>query len=206
MVYGDEKNNVRRGDEPHNKRKKEMKKIMIALAAGMLAVCANAATYKWYVDGINDPTTGAAASGLRGWCFVAATSKSGITTISVDDAIALINQGANGITALKSYALKTGKTSSGNLAPSAYDGGWGTGDTLTTYAIVFDIGDATPTTASKYIVSSTETITFANATTARTASGLNMSNSTWTAVAPEPTSGLLMLLGVAGLALKRKRA
>jgi hypothetical protein len=27
----------------------------------------------------------------------------------------------------------------------------------------------------------------------------------WTAV-PEPTSGLLMLLGVAGLALKRKRA
>ena len=28
---------------------------------------------------------------------------------------------------------------------------------------------------------------------------------TWTAV-PEPTSGLLLLLGVAGLALKRKRA
>ena len=30
-------------------------------------------------------------------------------------------------------------------------------------------------------------------------------NGTWTA-APEPTSGLLLLLGVAGLALKRKRA
>ena len=30
-------------------------------------------------------------------------------------------------------------------------------------------------------------------------------NGTWTAV-PEPTSGLLMLLGVAGLALKRKKA
>ena len=30
-------------------------------------------------------------------------------------------------------------------------------------------------------------------------------NATWTAV-PEPTSGLLMLLGLAGLALKRKRA
>ncbi len=32
-------------------------------------------------------------------------------------------------------------------------------------------------------------------------------NGTWTAAAiPEPTSGLLLLLGVAGLALKRKRA
>ena len=28
----------------------------------------------------------------------------------------------------------------------------------------------------------------------------------WTAVAPEPTSGMLLLLGVAGLALKRRRA
>ena len=183
-----------------------MKKLIIAFAAGVLAVCANAATYKWAVDGITDPSSGEASSGLRGWCFVAATSKSGITTISIDDAVALINQGANGITSLKTYALKTGKTSSGVLSPSAYDGGWGTGDTLTTYAIVFDVGDATPTGASKYIVSSTETITFANATTARTAAGLNMASSTWTAVAPEPTSGLLLLLGMAGLALKRKRA
>ena len=31
------------------------------------------------------------------------------------------------------------------------------------------------------------------------------SSATWTAV-PEPTSGLLMLLGMAGLALRRKRA
>lgn len=180
---------------------------MIAFAAGVFAVCANAATYKWSVSDIADPTTGEASTGLRGWCFAAATSKSGVKTISIDDAVALINQGATGITALKDYMLKGGKTSGGMLAPAtAYDGGWGTGDTLTTYAIVFDIGDATPTTASKYIVSSTETITFANATTARTSTGLSMSGSTWTAVAPEPTSGLLMLLGVAGLALKRKRA
>ena len=184
-----------------------MKKIMIAFAAGMLAVCANAATYKWSVTDITDPSTGAAATGLRGWCFIAETSVSGLTTISVEDAVALINKGATGITELKTYMLKGGKTSAGILAPAtAYDGGWGAGDTLTTYAIVFDVSDATPTTASKYIVSSTETITFANATTARTATGLSMSGSTWTAVAPEPTSGLLMLLGVAGLALKRKRA
>ena len=41
------------------------------------------------------------------------------------------------------------------------------------------------------------------------ASGTNPSGATpfmLTSVVPEPTSGLLMLLGVAGLALKRKRA
>ena len=184
-----------------------MKKLMIAFAAGVLAVCANASTYKWYVEGITDPSSGEAASGLRGWGFVASSTKSGITTISVADAVALINQGATGITTLKSYMLKGGKTSAGVLAPStAYDGGWDTGDQITTFAIVFDVGDATPTAATKYIVSSTETITFANANQARTSTGLSMSGSTWTAVAPEPTSGLLLLLGMAGLALKRKRA
>ena len=183
-----------------------MKKIMIAFTAGILAVCANAATYQWSVKNITDPTTGADATGLRGWCFIAETSVSGLKTISVEDAVALISKGATGITELKAYQVKTGKTSGGVLSPSAYDGGWGKDDTLTTYAIVFDVGDATPTSASKYIVSSTETITFANSTTPRSSSGLSMAGSTWTAVAPEPTSGLLMLLGVAGLALKRKRA
>jgi hypothetical protein len=46
---------------------------------------------------------------------------------------------------------------------------------------------------------STAAITFGNMQSATQ----NASN--WAAV-PEPTSGLLMLLGVAGLALKRKRA
>ena len=37
-------------------------------------------------------------------------------------------------------------------------------------------------------------------------SGYTGNTGNWTAPAPEPTSGLLLLLGVAGLALKRKRA
>ena len=45
---------------------------------------------------------------------------------------------------------------------------------------------------------STTTVGFANMTSATAASN-------WQSV-PEPTSGLLLLLGMAGLALKRKRA
>ena len=45
----------------------------------------------------------------------------------------------------------------------------------------------------------TPTVGFGNMATATQAAGA------WAAV-PEPTSGLLMLLGMAGLALKRKRA
>lgn len=41
----------------------------------------------------------------------------------------------------------------------------------------------------------------------QTGSYLNTGNSTgWTVSVPEPTSGLMLLLGIAGLALKRKRA
>ena len=44
--------------------------------------------------------------------------------------------------------------------------------------------------------------------TAKTASftALKFNNATWTAVAPEPTSGLLMLVGLGALALRRRRA
>ena len=47
----------------------------------------------------------------------------------------------------------------------------------------------------------------ANITSAATTVAFNMNGATWTATAvPEPTSGLLMRVGLAGLALRRRRA
>ena len=65
------------------------------------------------------------------------------------------------------------------------------------------------TDGSKEFTSTTKTVA-AQATSTQSISFGNMASATqnasnWAAV-PEPTSGLLMLLGVAGLALKRKRA
>jgi len=73
-----------------------------------------------------------------------------------------------------------------------------------TYDIYFVMkdGDYTYTSATKSIMAvetGAASINFGNMKTATQAA------SNW-AAAPEPTSGLLLLLGVAGLALKRKRA
>ena len=72
----------------------------------------------------------------------------------------------------------------------------------------------TVTDATKFLVASGNATT-AGATTAASSSGATVafalgsqaSNADWhSAAAPEPTSGLLVLLGMAGLALRRKCA
>lgn len=68
----------------------------------------------------------------------------------------------------------------------------------TTYSFYFTAADAAGNTYKS------ETVT-AKAWAVGSSAFAFEGNGTWTA-APEPTSGLLLLLGVAGLALKRKRA
>jgi len=72
------------------------------------------------------------------------------------------------------------------------------------YDFYFTIEDAGKTFTSQIVnvgaqATSVGTITFGNMQSA------TQNSANW-AVVPEPTSGLLMLLGLAGLALKRKRA
>ena len=88
-------------------------------------------------------------------------------------------------------------------------------ETVSAYAIVLNAANAAD--ATYYLVAKggtgttgtvgEEVITKTFGTTGNQAFGWGQqnTNTSWTAV-PEPTSGLLMLLGVAGLALKRKRA
>ena len=76
--------------------------------------------------------------------------------------------------------------------------------------MIFDT--ATVTDASKFYVTPAKgLVTMSGDFTASMAFGSQSTNSknaaNWSAVAaPEPTSGILLLLGMAGLALKRKRA
>jgi hypothetical protein len=85
-----------------------------------------------------------------------------------------------------------------------------TGSSATIFTVVFDTqaaGDAL-NTAKNYIKSETVTQNTYSGTDIPTTANFDSSfaKSSWTAVAPEPTSGLLMLVGLGALALRRRRA
>ena len=158
-----------------------MKKLLILAAAIVAGVVANAATFKWSAANIYDHTGAAKWSGD-------VTLYAYLSTADSSTAIAVST-----VTASSAGAVAATTFSNDSLA----------GGNNYNFFFVVEDGDYTFTSSEKQNVAAyatqTQTVAFGNMTSATQ----NASN--WAAV-PEPTSGLLMLLGLAGLALKRKRA
>lgn len=167
-----------------------MKKLLVLSAILVAGVAANAASFKW---------TGANIYGADGTTKFtgSAAMYAYLDTATVADAVKVTDIAVNNGT----IVATAGSTTAG----FTYD--WAdaaVGSKYNFYMVITD-GDKEFSTASLLTKSglaqatSTVTVAFANMQSATQ----NASN--WAAV-PEPTSGLLMLLGMAGLALKRKRA
>ena len=186
-----------------------MKKLMIALAAVAMAATSQAALYNWkavagYVYDAGQATTKADGTA---YLFNAGTvSQQALLTAIL---------GGTDISSL-SY-VSTGAMSGGRVQPTAdftYNGVAG-GSTWDAYMAVVK-GDAVYISALKTGIvapadQSATAIAISSNTTASQAAlktSDTFSGAGWYAAtpAPEPTSGLLLLLGVAGLALRRKRA
>ena len=189
------------------KERNKMKKLMMAAAIVCAAVAANAATYNWDSTGVfywgNDSATGEELAGASIYLF---DGNAGFTTASILSSLSTS-------TDILDSALGYGAVN--ELAEFSFNG---TG-----------IGDdgASPAYVNAILVAVTEDGKFATAmdadpikvTDAIVANGVSLTPdwavenlpaagaAGWTAVAaPEPTSGLLLLIGVAGLALRRRRA
>ena len=171
-----------------------MKKIMIMLAAVAVAVAANAGSVSWKfydvttVDG-TDMFTGGTA-----YLFLATD------TVTAAGAEAALQSGA--FASFASSAVYTGEFEEGefsynNILNNEYSG------STTFFSVVVD-NDAN---VGNYIIGENVTGNI-GASGSRAFSWTYADNTgTWQAVAvPEPTSGLLLLLGMAGLALRRKKA
>ena len=159
-----------------------MKKLLILAAILVAGVAANAASFKWSAANIYASNGTDKFSGTATLYAYAATE-------TVADAIVAFSA------PVTSGAIST---TAGAFSNDALIGG-------TAYNFFFTIEDG-----GKTFTSTTKENVLAQATSAVNIAFGNMQSATqnasnWAAV-PEPTSGLLLLLGMAGLALKRKRA
>ena len=179
-----------------------MKKLMIAAAIACAAVVSQAATMKWAVSGVEAKDT-ATTEDYYMVCFMSAdttgAAASKLTTLAAAEAWAKSLGESGSVNILKEANLDDeGNASTTKF--STYDSQWidpGKGDF---YAVIFNADDIANATA--YMITTVTKVPYAGLGDSLTA---NVGAGEWQSV-PEPTSGLLLLIGVAGLALKRKRA
>ena len=192
-----------------------MKKLMIALAAVAVGVAANAASITWgTTKGYLYNGTGDSSSKIT-----SGTAYLVLSTYAQSDLVSLFasNDGnaSTTLTALQGNAAYLGAGAiEENARISSGTGTTSATDSITTYFVVFN-GDnmyISDTATSSYDgLAQAHDIAFTTSMTSSSkAVPLDMkagyAGAGWYQSVPEPTSGLLLLLGVAGLALKRKRA
>ena len=160
-----------------------MKKIMLALAVAVLAVAANAASFKWTASNVY----GADGNKYAGEVTLMAYAVGGTAA----DAFV-----ATTFTPATAGVVNTTFSNDSLVGGTSYTFFFTAEQTIDGQTYVY-------TSAEKTIAAqalTTPTIGFGNMATATQATGA------WAAAdVPEPTSGLLLLLGVAGLALRRKQ-
>ena len=189
-----------------------MKKLMIAAAIVCAAAFAHGATASWLLSDLVDKN-GSAASGYAYTFTTANTTIDAVTAALVATTDAATFSAALtslGYVSQLSGSVSSGVYSSGDKVLS--EAGIPTNTRQQLFSVVIDT--ATLTDESNWYITGLSNKTKTAEYTLSDEGSSTASN--WTAVkaasepipggVPEPTSGLLVLLGVAGLALKRKRA
>ena len=193
-----------------------MKKLMIALAVAAIAALGNAASVNWGAGTVLEPGGDTANKSVTGYLFVLTADQYNALNTAYASAAGdtdgakmanavwsaygdkLGDAYATGTTSKKGLLTLVDDSKSYGAGDSAYAAliyTYGTGDEL---KYIGNIGQVTVTGAMDAEGTDMAVNLFGSTTGGSTA---------WTAASvPEPTSGLLLLLGMAGLALKRKRA
>ena len=182
-----------------------MKKLIILAAVALCAVMAQAAQFTW---GATQVREGWADSTIKadGTAYLFLVGANGASVDAVTSAISAAKDdatlGAALGTTLAGMAIDTQTLTGGAVTGNSAELTASAPATLF-FAVISDEGyayqGATVTVTEIAALGSTEVV-FGSQKTASSAS------SAWTAVAPEPTSGLLMLVGLGALALRRRRA
>lgn len=176
-----------------------MKKLIVAAAIVCAAAIAQAATVNWAISSVK--ADGGAAP-TAGWAVMAFYTAKDAGSAAIESAIASKTASSLAFESTTlGVALGSGRVAAHDATAAAIT------DTTKSYDFYFVVfNDADVTKATEYAMVSDLNKEYSGMDGKFKASG-NFSGATWqTASVPEPTSGLLMLLGVAGLALRRRRA
>lgn len=176
-----------------------MKKIMIMLGAAVMAACVHAASVDWKVNYSGTGNTWA-GNGATVMAFNAADYEAIIDLVTVSGSenlatdLAAYSLGSSGFTSNRG-AASTSAISVDNAPNSMFWMIFADGSTEAGSSVLWTA--ATDVTGNQYTPPATGSALTLNAG--------SFTNSGEIANVPEPTSGLLLLLGVAGLALRRKQ-
>ena len=189
-----------------------MKKLMLAAVAIAMAVVANAASIKWSTQfEVGDGTEAGLTSATVAYLIDS-------SVLSQSDLYNAVIGGSTLDAAVAGKNISSASMSDGTISTKTItlDGSYTVGSALKTYMVLFDSDlnalyfseeiskNVAATGSPAYGFESNSSIEAAMADM----SSFDTSAGGWvsTAAVPEPTSGLLMLLGMAGLALRRRRA
>ena len=185
-----------------------MKKLMILAAAVVATVAANAAAITWGSGTVYlaDGTTKAGKDAVTGYLFlIDATTYTTLAANTTGTAMSDAVYAAYG-SSLATASASKGTTAKG-IANIADTTTYSNGDTAYA-AILYVDGDNYMGNVATYTLTSDldATVGSLSVVLGGDVGGGSTATAWSTAAVPEPTSGLLLLLGMAGLALKRKRA
>ena len=179
-----------------------MKKLIIAVAILCAAAMSQAATVNWSISGVK---ADGGTSPTAGWAVMAFYTELGAGSGAIESAIASKTAGSSAFeTTTLSVALGSGRVGAHDKDVAGITD---TSKNYDFYFVVFNNADAAAATS--YAIVSAPNKEYSGLDGKFTASGVFSASTAWqptTSPVPEPTSGLLMLLGVAGLALRRRRA
>ena len=179
-----------------------MKKLVFMLAAVAVAACTQAASVSWTCTNVKDGS-GNAIDGIAYFVHAA--------TLSQSDAKAF-TKASEWTTALSGAYSYTPTTAGKYTSAAVANATLGLGDDVDAsgYLVIFDTAAITDT--SHYYMTEVKDFhtmagTFEQQVKWGSQSTASQAAGAWTSVSvPEPTSGLLLLVGMAGLALRRRRA